>query len=117
MDYLYSLSCKGLKRLSLLAGEAQIDKILDNYDFIGVTDRFDESLVVLQLLLGLETSDILYLSSKKSGNYDDGFNGMFLAKSLNGITLTPRRKMYLHTTKHSLTRNARIFLFRKMAVR
>lgn len=33
-----------------------------NYDFVGVVERFDESLVVLQLLLGLETSDILYFA-------------------------------------------------------
>jgi len=32
------------------------------YDFVGVVERFDESLVVMQLLLGLETSDILYFA-------------------------------------------------------
>jgi len=32
------------------------------YDFVGVVERFDESLVVLQLLLGLESSDILYFA-------------------------------------------------------
>lgn len=42
-------------------------KIFQDYDFFLLVERFDESLVVLQLLLNLETSDILYLSSKKSG--------------------------------------------------
>ena len=44
--------------------------ILDDYDFIGITERLDESLVVLQLLLGLETQDILYLSSKSSESFE-----------------------------------------------
>jgi len=44
--------------------------ILDDYDFIGITERLDESLVVLQLLLGLETQDILYLSSKYSESFE-----------------------------------------------
>ena len=42
--------------------------IMDDYDFLILVERFDESLVVMQLLLGLETSDILYLSSKKAGS-------------------------------------------------
>eukprot|EP00956_Cyclotella_meneghiniana_P029181 scaffold70042_cov56-Cyclotella_meneghiniana.AAC.1 len=49
-----------------------IPQILDMYDFIGIVERFDESLVVLKLLLGLEYQDILYLSAKSSGGYDDG---------------------------------------------
>ena len=49
-----------------------ISQILNMYDFIGIVERFDESLVVLKLLLGLEYHDILYLSAKSSGAYDDG---------------------------------------------
>lgn len=41
--------------------------ILELYDFIGITERMNESLVVLKLLLDLEYNDILYLSSKRSG--------------------------------------------------
>jgi len=48
------------------------NNILEDYDFIGVTERMDESLVVLSMLLNLELSDILYLSSKSSGGWDDG---------------------------------------------
>lgn len=44
-----------------------ISDILELYDFIGITERMNESLVVLKLLLGLEYNDILYLSSKRSG--------------------------------------------------
>mmetsp|Transcript_46510 Transcript_46510/g.95128 ORF Transcript_46510/g.95128 Transcript_46510/m.95128 type:complete len:294 (-) Transcript_46510:130-1011(-) len=43
---------------------------LVDYDFIGVVERQDESLVVLRLLLGLDAGDILYHSSKISGEYD-----------------------------------------------
>eukprot|EP00956_Cyclotella_meneghiniana_P038894 scaffold161736_cov98-Cyclotella_meneghiniana.AAC.1 len=49
-----------------------IPQILDMYDFIGIVEQFDESLVVLKLFLGLEYQDILYLSAKSSGGYDDG---------------------------------------------
>ena len=44
--------------------------LLHDYDFIGITERMDESLVVLQLLLGLETGDILYMSSKSQGSFE-----------------------------------------------
>jgi hypothetical protein len=49
-----------------------VHRILNAYDFIGITERFDESMVVLQLLLHLPTSDVLYLNAKRAGNYDDG---------------------------------------------
>jgi Sulfotransferase family len=38
-----------------------IRSILRGYDFVGVSERMDESLVALQLLLGLETSDMLHM--------------------------------------------------------
>mmetsp|Transcript_26010 Transcript_26010/g.57813 ORF Transcript_26010/g.57813 Transcript_26010/m.57813 type:complete len:452 (+) Transcript_26010:163-1518(+) len=43
--------------------------IMDGYNFIGITERLDESLVVLQMILGLDVGDILYLSAKQSGGY------------------------------------------------
>jgi hypothetical protein len=40
-----------------------IERIIDHYDYIGIVERFDESLlIVLMLLLELEYQDILYLS-------------------------------------------------------
>lgn len=44
--------------------EESVRGILDDYDFIGVTERLDESLVVLQILLDLNVGDTLYLSAK-----------------------------------------------------
>jgi hypothetical protein len=49
-----------------------VNRILQSFDFIGITERFDESMVVLQLLLHLPTADVLYLNAKRAGNYDDG---------------------------------------------
>jgi hypothetical protein len=46
--------------------------ILRTYDFIGITERIDESFVVLMILLNLKMSDILYLSAKSKGGFDDG---------------------------------------------
>jgi hypothetical protein len=44
-----------------------VQQILDSYDFLGVKERFHESLATLQLLLGLETADVLYLQSPYVG--------------------------------------------------
>jgi hypothetical protein len=46
--------------------------ILRTFDFIGVTERIDESFVVLMMILHLRMSDILYLSAKSKGGFDDG---------------------------------------------
>lgn len=50
--------------------ETFVQELLDGYNFIGVMERFDETLAVLQLLLGLETQDMLYISTKTNGMYD-----------------------------------------------
>jgi hypothetical protein len=47
-------------------------KILKDYDFIGITERLDETAVVLMMLLRVPMADVLHLSSKASGGYDDG---------------------------------------------
>lgn len=62
----------------LREGRAQKDPvevanhILNEYDFIAVTERMDESATALMMLLDLPMSDILYLSAKTKGGYDDG---------------------------------------------
>lgn len=52
-------------------GIAAINSILNRYDFIGVAERFDESIVALQMILGLQTSDVLYFKSKASMVHND----------------------------------------------
>jgi len=50
-----------------------VDDILQNYDFIAVMERMDESLVALKLLLGLSTEEILYAKiSRSAGSFDHG---------------------------------------------
>ena len=49
-----------------------VEHIMQAYDFIGILERLDESLVALQMILGLNTSDILYLRAKTNGGFDDG---------------------------------------------
>mmetsp|Transcript_26765 Transcript_26765/g.31137 ORF Transcript_26765/g.31137 Transcript_26765/m.31137 type:complete len:303 (+) Transcript_26765:379-1287(+) len=46
-----------------------VGNIIQDYDFVVLTKRLDESLVILQLLLGMETKDILYNSSKEGGMF------------------------------------------------
>ena len=53
---------KGLKRPSAIA-----KAIVAEFDYIGLVDKPDESLVLMQLLLGLETKDILYNPSPHAG--------------------------------------------------
>jgi hypothetical protein len=47
-----------------------VKEVINGYNFIGVVERFDESLVALQLLLGLETSDILYFAVKRKSQFE-----------------------------------------------
>ena len=50
-----------------------INQVFEAYDFVGVTERMDESAVALQMLLGLELQDVMYVTaSKSSGAFDDG---------------------------------------------
>lgn len=54
---------------NITLAQLRVKQILDFYDFILLVERLDESLVVLQLLLGLDATDIVYVSSKQSGGY------------------------------------------------
>ena len=47
----------------------QVQQIIEGYDFVIVVERMDESLVVLQMLLGIDIGDILTLDSKVQGMY------------------------------------------------
>ena len=46
--------------------------VMNEYNFVGILERQAESLVVFKLLFGLEYQDIIVLSSKTNGGYDDG---------------------------------------------
>jgi hypothetical protein len=51
--------------------EAVVNSILQGYDFIGVAERRDETLVVMKLLYGLKTSQILYLQNLTPFAFND----------------------------------------------
>jgi hypothetical protein len=46
--------------------------ILQQYNFIGLVERWEESLAVMRLLWKISLNDLIVLSAKKSGVYDDG---------------------------------------------
>jgi Galactose-3-O-sulfotransferase len=52
-----------------------VKNILAEYDFVAITERLDESLVVLKHLLNLDMEDILYMSAKKHGSFTAGSPG------------------------------------------
>jgi hypothetical protein len=69
--YLKTLSLRDINpRTDDIGMNQYVEEILLGFDFIGITERMDESLVVLQLLLHLETGDMLYLSAKESGSWE-----------------------------------------------
>lgn len=69
--YIYNLHPRGGNHMQ--NATKAVEQILNEYNFIGITERMHESLVVLKLLLGLELNDILYVqSTKTSGGFDDG---------------------------------------------
>jgi len=49
-----------------------VKKIIEEYDFLLVVERMDESLVVLQMLLEVDIGDMLTLDSKVQGMYTYG---------------------------------------------
>jgi Sulfotransferase family len=65
------------------------NEIYQHYDFIGITERMDESAVVLMMLLNLTIADILYLSTKSSGGYDDARNGLANCTYIQPTMITP----------------------------
>jgi len=82
--YLSYLSTRGFGTRSVIRmGSGQSRKkvvreanlVVSEYDFIGIVERYEESLVVLMLLLDLRMSDVLYFSSKARGGLVVGQRG------------------------------------------
>ena len=48
------------------------NRIMEDYNFIGILERLHESVVALMMLLNIPMADVLFLSSKASRGYDDG---------------------------------------------
>jgi len=50
--------------------ESAIDEVVEMYDLIGLTERFNETMVLMKHLLGLQWRDVLYIPAKISGSSD-----------------------------------------------
>ena len=46
--------------------EAHIQELLESYKFLGISERMDESLAVLKIILDLDIQDVLYLPTPKA---------------------------------------------------
>lgn len=68
--------------------------ILRNYNFIGITERLDESLVVLMMQLRLKIADILYLSAKGRGGYDDAGGPSYMCTYIWPSFISPGMKKH-----------------------
>ena len=75
------------------------NQILRSYNFIGITERLDESLVVLMMILRLKMADILYLSAKTRGGYDDagGRDGQHICTYIWPSFVTPGVSAFLQS--------------------
>ncbi len=49
-----------------------VQDVLDEYDFIAILERFDESLVALKMILNLDFEDILYVRDRSEGSFSNG---------------------------------------------
>jgi len=72
-----------------------IQGVLNEFNFMGTLERLDESLVLLQLMLDLKSSDVLYQSAKQS---DSGYDYLRCTKIVKGFT-TPAIQEYLSSDK------------------
>jgi len=73
--YLYFLKMKQKYDPTVDDARHVMQSIVDDFDFIAVTERMDESAVVLAMLLRIPLSDVLYLAAKQQGGYDDAGGG------------------------------------------
>jgi len=64
-------------------GDLSVVDVLQSYDFIAISERFDESLVLLKYTLHLDWGDILYLKAKSEGSMDDKNKMILPYKKLN----------------------------------
>jgi Sulfotransferase family len=79
-----------------------IQDILEDFDFISIMERMDESLVVMQMILGLTTKEILYTRARSSGSFSNGWKGrpcFYIMKSF----LTPYMKEYFVSEEWNAT--------------
>jgi hypothetical protein len=72
------------------------DILNDEFQFVGILERLDESLVVMKMLFGFTQADMIILPSKLSGDYDGGASEQGCVKILKA-TPTAEMQRYLAT--------------------
>ncbi|KAG7345527.1 galactose-3-O-sulfotransferase [Nitzschia inconspicua] len=73
--------------------------IMKKYDFMAITERFDESMVILQMLLkahNVTLGDLLYVKAKSNNGYDDGGH-KGKCTFIRQAELTPEMKRFVST--------------------
>ena len=87
-----------MRQVENVADKLQND-IINYYDFIGVTERMNESLAVMILLWKLHVKDVIVLDAKRSGGYDDGGHQntcIKIQKPSKNITSSSIIEQYVH---------------------
>ena len=79
-----------------------VQGILDAYDFIAVTERMDESLVAMKLLLGLSVEEIVYAKiSRAAGSFSNGDPKTRICIYLVPSFLTPTMNDFFYTPQQN----------------
>jgi hypothetical protein len=99
----------------LKLAKTRVAEVLQQYNFIVIVERIQESLVVLQLLLDLKTADILYLLSKLSGGFSFVFRPNPVCQhKLTKAPILPAVDAYL-SSSHRYAQNYQEYLWYKAA--
>jgi Sulfotransferase family len=80
-----------------------VNRTMQEYDFIILNERMQESLVILQFLLGLETGDLVYLSYNVGGSYYYHDSGT--CKKLIKSHTSPRMQEYFQSDEEWYAKN------------
>ena len=69
----YQMAYLAVQQFSYQADYVDVIRaIMTHYSFLVVVERWHESMVVMKLLWGLQDSDVIVLSAKQFGGWDDG---------------------------------------------
>jgi hypothetical protein len=70
-------------------------EILEKYQFVGLTQRMDESLAVMKLLFGFQVLDLIVTPSKVSGQALTAAGNNGICRKILKADLTLAAKMYM----------------------
>ena len=79
--------------------ERNVEKILNDYDFLIVAERLDESLVAIKFLLDVSINNILYTSSKVSGSGFHYIKGYNICRPLKKFEMTDSLRVFFNSNR------------------